>query len=229
MWQAASALEEHLVEKNGWNKCPLRSIQGDAQAAALGNLNDAHWIFVIKWAHLIILPARRHMERTGKAESDQCPSCLDAIETAAFSQERNPKSWNLIPAGRNVVSFRSWRGLDLPVTFPLGGCSWVVVLEFTVNNVTSKNSSCCLIQMHERSFKGFQTDIPSFCFHFGMWSEVLEFDSCWLECSFFPPGTWFGFARDFGTWWLFLDSRSTTLLPKTLLFIQLLKHNSKGF
>jgi hypothetical protein len=75
------ALQKHVVSKNGWNDWIFHSVEWDAQAKALGTLEQTQELFVIKWAH-DLLPARHHMKRIGQAESDLCPSCLETIETA---------------------------------------------------------------------------------------------------------------------------------------------------
>jgi hypothetical protein len=80
--QAASspALEEHIMQKNGWNDWTFNSIDWDPQAKALSKLTYTQEQFATKLAHNL-LPTRRHMKRIKQTESDLCPSCLETEET----------------------------------------------------------------------------------------------------------------------------------------------------
>ena len=90
--QAASSpkLQEHIMEKNGWNDWIFQSINWDVQAKALSTLAYTQELFVTKWAHNL-LPTRRHMYRIKQAESDLCPSCLETIETCLLYTSPSPR------------------------------------------------------------------------------------------------------------------------------------------
>jgi hypothetical protein len=78
---SSPALEKHIVAKNGWNDWIFHSAAWDAQTQALGALEHAQELFVVKWAHNL-LPAQHHVKRIGQAKSGLCPSCPVTIKTA---------------------------------------------------------------------------------------------------------------------------------------------------
>ena len=69
-----------LQSRNGWNLNTFRLINWDVPGKALDALENSAHIFIVKFAH-DHLPTRRHMHRTGRAESDKCPVCLHIVET----------------------------------------------------------------------------------------------------------------------------------------------------
>ena len=80
--QAANSprLRKRLMNRNGWNYNTFRTINWDVPGKTLNTMENSAQIFIVKFAH-DHLPTRRHMRRTGRAESDKCPACLHIVET----------------------------------------------------------------------------------------------------------------------------------------------------